>query len=56
MKECKQCMFEKDIVGRTEYNNEIILINVGDCLHKWHNNTINDMCCLCGLDAEYLDK
>jgi hypothetical protein len=56
MKQCKQCVFEKDIVGRAEYYNDIITIGVDDCEHKWHNNYIDDMCCKCGIDVEYLDK
>jgi len=56
VKQCKQCTFEKDIVGRTEYNNDVIDISVDDCEHKWHNNLMNDMCCLCGIDVEYLNK
>jgi hypothetical protein len=45
MKECKQCEYDKDLMS-----------HINNCLHKWHTNYERDMCCLCGLDYEYLDK
>ena len=53
MKQCEQCVFEKDIVGRAEYYTDIITIDVDSCKHKWHylyDNGEPDMCCKCGLD------
>ena len=56
LRECEECAFDIDIVGRKKINNELKLIMTYECEHKWHNNTWQDMCCLCGIDAEYLDK
>ena len=46
MRECKECKFDMDAESAVE------------CLaHVWHNNdAYDDMCCLCGLDAEMLVK
>jgi len=46
MRMCKDCKFDMDA--------ESAIACTG---HKWHNNdTYDDMCCLCGLDAEMLLK
>jgi hypothetical protein len=45
VKQCSECRFDKDIMS---YQN--------GCTHKWHNDSDDDMCCLCGLDYEYLYK
>lgn len=45
MKECNKCVYDKDIISM-----------VNGCKHKWHNDEWDDMCCLCGIDYEYLFK
>lgn len=46
MKECKECKFDKDAESMVECSK-----------HVWHNDDVyDDMCCLCGLDAEMLVK
>ena len=45
MKECKDCKFDMDAISAVPCVN-----------HVWHNDTLADMCCLCGLDAEMLVK
>ena len=45
MRECAECAFDMDAVPA-----------VTCTTHKWHNDSLADMCCLCGLDAEMLVK
>ena len=45
MRNCSECKFDIDAISAIDCNE-----------HKWHNETIDDMCCLCGLDAEMLMK
>ena len=45
MKHCSECKFDIDAESAIVCNE-----------HKWHNETLDDMCCLCGLDAEMLVK
>ena len=43
---CSECKFDMDAESM-----------VSQCQHKWHNDDAwDDMCCLCGLDAEMLVK
>jgi hypothetical protein len=44
-RKCPECAFDIDIDSK-----------VPGCQHKWHNGTWDDMCCLCGKDAEYIYK
>lgn len=45
MRRCDKCAFDIDAISSIE------------CIdHKWHNDSLDDMCCLCGLDAEILVK
>ena len=46
MRECKDCKFDKDAVMMVECSS-----------HVWHKEmSFDDMCCVCGLDAEILVK
>jgi hypothetical protein len=46
MRNCSECKFDIDAISAIDCNE-----------HKWHNNdAYDDMCCLCGLDAEMLVK
>jgi glutaredoxin len=56
MKQCEQCAFDKDFVSKKQIEQTVILIDVDSCEHEWHNDTWDDMCCHCGIDAEYLIK
>jgi hypothetical protein len=46
---CDKCAFDIDVYSRVECD-----------MHKLHyfkiGNEVFDMCCLCGIDADYLDK
>ena len=44
-RDCPECAFDIDAESK-----------VPGCKHKWHNETWDDMCCLCGLAAEMLVK
>jgi len=49
MKACMECKYEIDVYSRVECN-----------AHVWHEFEYwidgLDMCCLCGIDMEYINK